>query len=151
MPQIPQYIQANLQAIIKVQQRQIFFLFLTQIYVWSLSSPHEARAPKLRRYHTRPLRFSWDPENVHFGKTHLRDPNMDARSDLRLVGFLCISSTKCAQWSSQGRFPADERYHLLHWVTRHFPPLHQILKILRRFRNLFEECAPQVQMVSRGR
>ena len=34
---------------------------------------------KLRRYHTRPLPFNWGPENLHLGKTHFRDPNIDAR------------------------------------------------------------------------
>ena len=32
---------------------------------------------EIRRYHTRPLRFNWGPENVHFGETHFRDPNID--------------------------------------------------------------------------
>ena len=34
---------------------------------------------KLRRYHTRPLRLNRGPGNVHFGKTHFRDPNINAR------------------------------------------------------------------------
>ena len=42
--------------------------------------PSEARAfDKLRRYHTRTLRFIRGPKNIHFGKTHFRDPNIDAR------------------------------------------------------------------------
>ena len=45
----------------------------------SLSSPRGARAfHELRRYHTRPSRFNWGPKNVHFGKTHFRDPNSNA-------------------------------------------------------------------------
>ena len=45
-----------------------------------LSSPREARAfHELRRYHTRPLRFNWGPKNVHFGKTHFRDPNINVK------------------------------------------------------------------------
>ena len=40
---------------------------------------------ELRRYHTKPSRFNWGPQNVHFGKTHLRDLNIDAR----LFTFLC--------------------------------------------------------------
>ena len=41
-----------------------------------LSSPCGARAfHELRRYHARPLRLNWGPENVYFGKTHFRDPN----------------------------------------------------------------------------
>ena len=44
-----------------------------------LSRPRGAWAfDKLRRFHTRPLRFNWGPKNVHFGKTHFRDPNIDA-------------------------------------------------------------------------
>ena len=44
-----------------------------------LSSPRGARAfDELRRYHTRPLRLNWGPENVHFGKTHSLDPHFDA-------------------------------------------------------------------------
>ena len=30
-----------------------------------------------RRYHTRPLRLNWGPENVHFGKTHFCVPNIN--------------------------------------------------------------------------
>ena len=46
----------------------------------TLSSPREARAcHELRRYHTRPLRLNWGPENVHIGKTQFRDPNINAR------------------------------------------------------------------------
>ena len=55
-----------------------------------LSSLREARAPtgrprgarafhELRRYHTRPLRLNWGPENVHFGKTHFWDLNINVR------------------------------------------------------------------------
>ena len=45
-----------------------------------LSSPRGAWAfDELRRYHTRPLRLNWGPENVHFGKTLFRDLNIDAR------------------------------------------------------------------------
>ena len=35
--------------------------------------------PKLRKYHARPSQFNLGLENVHFGKTHFRDPNIDAR------------------------------------------------------------------------
>ena len=53
-----------------------------------LSSPREAQAPagrprgarafhELRRYHTRPLRLNWGPENVHFGKRHFWDLNIN--------------------------------------------------------------------------
>ena len=46
----------------------------------SLSSPRGARNfHELRRYHTRPLRLNWGPENVHFGKTHFWDPNINLR------------------------------------------------------------------------
>ena len=38
---------------------------------------------ELRRYHTRPLQLNWGPENVHFGKTHFRDPNIDAKITIR--------------------------------------------------------------------
>ena len=45
-----------------------------------LSSPRGPWAfDELRRYHTRPLRLNWGPKNVHFGKTHFRDPDIDAR------------------------------------------------------------------------
>ena len=45
-----------------------------------LSSPRGALAfHELRRYHTRPLRLNWGPENVHFGKTHFWDPNINVR------------------------------------------------------------------------
>ena len=46
----------------------------------SLSSPRGAWAfDEIRRYHTRPLRLNWGPENVHFGKTQFWDPNIHAR------------------------------------------------------------------------
>ena len=35
----------------------------------------------LRRY-----QLNWDPENVHFGKMHFRDPNIDARFLKELPG-----------------------------------------------------------------
>ena len=45
-----------------------------------LSSPRGARAfPELRRYHTWPLRLNWGPENVHFGKRHFWDLNINVR------------------------------------------------------------------------
>ena len=45
-----------------------------------LSSPRGAWAfDELRRYHNRPLQLNWGPENVHFGKMHFRDPNINAR------------------------------------------------------------------------
>ena len=34
---------------------------------------------ELRRYHTRPLRLNWGPENVHLGKTHFWDSNINVR------------------------------------------------------------------------
>ena len=41
---------------------------------------YQARANyELRRYHTRPLRINWGPENVHYGKTHFWDPNINVR------------------------------------------------------------------------
>ena len=54
----------------------------------TLSSPRKAQAPagrpreawasdELRRYHTRPLRLNYGPENVHFGKTLFKDPNIN--------------------------------------------------------------------------
>ena len=47
-----------------------------QVY---LSSRCEARAfNELRRYHTRHSWFNWGPKNVHFGKTHFKDLNIDA-------------------------------------------------------------------------
>ena len=49
----------------------------------NLSSPRGAWAfDESRRYHTRPSRFNWGPENVHFGKTLFRDLNIDARISL---------------------------------------------------------------------
>ena len=33
---------------------------------------------ELRRYNTRPSRFNWGRENVHFWKTYFRDPNINA-------------------------------------------------------------------------
>ena len=45
-----------------------------------LSSPRGVRAfHELRRYHTRPLQLNWGPQNVHFGKTHFWDPNINDR------------------------------------------------------------------------
>ena len=39
------------------------------VHIPMLSSPRVSRAfHKLRRYHTRPLRLNWGPENVHFEK-----------------------------------------------------------------------------------
>ena len=50
------------------------------VYQVFLSSPREARAfHELRRYHTRPLRLNWGPENVHFRKTQFWDPNINVR------------------------------------------------------------------------
>ena len=44
-----------------------------------LSSPHEAQAfDEIRRYHTRPLRTNWGPENVHFGKMQFLDLSFNA-------------------------------------------------------------------------
>ena len=60
------------------QKDQIRFLYL--------SSLREARAfNKLRRYHTRPSRFNWGPENVHFWKIHFRDLYISAR-----ISFFCV-------------------------------------------------------------
>ena len=56
---------------------------------WALEG-HPSEAPaltKLRRYHTRPNRFNWGPENVHFGKTYFRDPNIATRIFLPLTKF----------------------------------------------------------------
>ena len=45
-----------------------------------LSRPHGAWAfHELRRYHNRPLRLNWGPENVHFGKRHFWDLNINVR------------------------------------------------------------------------
>ena len=44
----------------------------------------------LRRYHTRLLRLNWGPENVHFGKTHIRDPNISARITRRNFFLCCV-------------------------------------------------------------
>ena len=53
------------------------FAFLSHV---DLSSPRGAWAfDELRRYHTRPLRINWGPENVNFRKTYFREPNMDAK------------------------------------------------------------------------
>ena len=52
-----------------------------QIAVIQSGSSNQGRAgfDELKRYHTRPLRFNWGPENVHFGKTHFWDPNINVR------------------------------------------------------------------------
>ena len=48
--------------------------------VFIISSPREAWAfHELRRYHTRPLRLNWGPKNVHFGKMHFRDLNINVK------------------------------------------------------------------------
>ena len=45
-----------------------------------LSRPRGAWAfHEFRRYHTRPLRLKWGPENVHFRKTHFWEPNINVR------------------------------------------------------------------------
>ena len=65
-------------------------LFVCLFVFLFLSSKPEARPPaghprrawafeELRRYHPRPSRFNWGPENVHFGKTHSRDLNINTR------------------------------------------------------------------------
>ena len=47
---------------------------------YDLSSPREARSfHELRRYHTRPLRLNWGPKDVHFGKRHFWDLNINVR------------------------------------------------------------------------
>ena len=63
-----------------------------------LSSPRGARAfHVLRRYHNRPLQLNWGPENVHFGKTHFWDPNINVKffffwklKELPGATFLCF-------------------------------------------------------------
>ena len=60
-----------------------YFLFL----IVHLKKPQiiiQARAKRgllteLRKYHTMTPRFNWGPKNVYFGKTHFRDPNINAR------------------------------------------------------------------------
>ena len=45
-----------------------------------LSSPNEARTfDELRKYQTRTHQFKWGHENVHFGKMHFRNPNINIR------------------------------------------------------------------------
>ena len=63
-----------------------------------LHSPYQARKAfdELRRYHTRPIRLNWAPENVHFGKTYFKDPNIDAWifgkiKELPGAAFLCFA------------------------------------------------------------
>ena len=46
----------------------------TGLYVYFYQAFHE-----LRRYHTRPLRLNWGPGNVHFGKRHFWDLNINVR------------------------------------------------------------------------
>ena len=54
----------------------------------TLSSPRGARAfHELRRYHTMPLRLNWGPKNVHFGKRHFRDPNINAGATISYFVF----------------------------------------------------------------
>ena len=56
---------------------QLFPCYLNII----LSRPRGAWAfDELRRYHTRPSRFNWSPENVHFGNMHFMDLNINARN-----------------------------------------------------------------------
>ena len=60
----------------------LLFPFLSRSReAWALvGRPRRAWAfDELRRYHTRPLRFYWGPENVHFWKAHFKDQNIDAR------------------------------------------------------------------------
>ena len=65
--------------------REVERSHLVTDYKHNLSSPRGARAfHELRRYHTRPLRLNWGPENVHFGKTQFWDPNINVRI------FLCF-------------------------------------------------------------
>ena len=61
--------------------QQRFFKFLYgEVLLETLSSRREAWAfNELGRYHTRPSQFNWGPENGYFGKTHFRDPNINAR------------------------------------------------------------------------
>ena len=58
----------------------------TKYLMHSINFIYQGRAKRgpwafdeLRRYHTRPSRFSWCPENVHLGEKHFRDLNIDAK------------------------------------------------------------------------
>ena len=55
-----------------------------RVFLKLCKTVYQARAEhvffdELRIYHTGPNRFNWGPKIVHFGKTHFRDPNINAR------------------------------------------------------------------------
>ena len=62
---------------LKLFSKLFLFIFLSSPRV---GRPRGARAfHELRRYHTRPLQLNWGPKNVHFGKTHFWDLNINIR------------------------------------------------------------------------
>ena len=61
------------QSVFKKESKQILYR------TWLITVLTVTIFIKLRRYHTRPLRLSWGLKNVHFGKTHFRDPNINVR------------------------------------------------------------------------
>ena len=76
--------------IFKYALKVIFVHLFKSFTEFILSSPRKVQAPtgqpsadrafnELRRYYTRPSPFNWGPKNVHFGKTHFRDLNINAR------------------------------------------------------------------------
>ena len=61
----------------------LFMKGILKIFLDSLCSIYQARVKpvafhKLRSYHNRALWLNWGPENVHFEKTHFRNPNINA-------------------------------------------------------------------------
>ena len=60
----------------KITKRLYYFLLL---YLSSLREALARAFHELERYHTRPFRLNWGPENVHFGKTHFWNPNINVR------------------------------------------------------------------------
>ena len=75
---------------------------------WSDNTVYQGRAAafhELRRYHTRPLRLSWSPENVHFGKRQFLDLYFNAWI-LFIIGklkmlpdatFFCLAFSQCEE------------------------------------------------------
>ena len=47
--------------------------------IFFIKPAQSAGFSRIKKIPYQPLRLNWGPENVHFGKKHLRDPNINAR------------------------------------------------------------------------
>ena len=89
--------------LLKTRNIWLFFLFY-------FSSPRKARAfNELRRYHTRPRWFNCGPENVHFGKTHLKNLNINAKILFIFCVFDYCTLKRPKKWSKVQKTPKNDK------------------------------------------